>query len=81
MTDLHSDADPELTTTGISHVAALDGGKISTFKVSPKNAGLPEAEPEDLVEGDRSRDGLWVGCRRSREFLLDLSGQQTDTTR
>ena len=34
----------ELTTTGISHVAALDGGKISTFKISPKNAGLPRSE-------------------------------------
>ncbi|HET7211193.1 MAG TPA: anthranilate phosphoribosyltransferase [Methyloceanibacter sp.] len=42
----------ELTTTGVSHVAALDGGKVSTFKVSPKNAGLPEAKPEDLVGGD-----------------------------
>src|SRR5262249_49530043 len=38
----------ELTTTGISHVAAVEGGKVSTFKVSPKNAGLPEARPEDL---------------------------------
>jgi anthranilate phosphoribosyltransferase len=42
----------ELTTTGVSHVAALDGGKISTFKVSPKNAGLPEAKSDDLVGGD-----------------------------
>jgi anthranilate phosphoribosyltransferase len=42
----------ELTTTGISHVAALDGGKVSTFKVSPKNAGLPEAKPDDLIGGD-----------------------------
>jgi anthranilate phosphoribosyltransferase len=42
----------ELTTTGISHVAALDGGKVSTFKVSPKNAGLPEASPADLIGGD-----------------------------
>jgi anthranilate phosphoribosyltransferase len=42
----------ELTTTGISHVAVLDGGKVSTFKVTPKNAGLPEAKPEDLTGGD-----------------------------
>ena len=34
----------ELTTTTISHVAALDRGTISTFKISPKNAGLPQAQ-------------------------------------
>jgi anthranilate phosphoribosyltransferase len=44
----------ELTTTGVSDVAALDGGRISTFKISPKNAGLPEAKPEDLKGGDAS---------------------------
>ena len=42
----------ELTTTGISHVAVLDRGRISTFKISPRNAGLPEARPEDLTGGD-----------------------------
>ena len=52
-----SDGLDELTTTGISHVAALDGGKISTFKISPRNAGLPDAKPEDL---DRRR------CDRER---------------
>jgi anthranilate phosphoribosyltransferase len=47
-----SDRLDELTTTGISHVAALDGGKISTFRISPKNAGLPDDKPEDLSGGD-----------------------------
>ena len=42
----------ELTTTGISHVAVLDRGRVSTFKISPRNAGLPEARPEDLTGGD-----------------------------
>jgi len=42
----------ELTTTNISHVAVLDQGKISTFRISPRNAGLPDARPEDLVGGD-----------------------------
>jgi anthranilate phosphoribosyltransferase len=46
----------ELTTTGVSHVAALDGGKVSTFKVSPKNAGLPEASPADLIGGDAAEN-------------------------
>jgi len=47
-----SDGLDELTTTGISHVAALDRGTISTFNISPKNAGLPESKPEDLIGGD-----------------------------
>jgi anthranilate phosphoribosyltransferase len=42
----------ELSTTGVSHVAVLDAGKVSTFKISPKNAGLPEARLEDLLGGD-----------------------------
>jgi anthranilate phosphoribosyltransferase len=51
-----SDGLDELTTTGISHVAALDAGKVMTFKVSPKNAGLPEAKPEDLTGGDAAEN-------------------------
>jgi anthranilate phosphoribosyltransferase len=47
-----SDGLDELTTTGISHVAVLDAGEVSTFKISPRNAGLPEATLEDLTGGD-----------------------------
>jgi anthranilate phosphoribosyltransferase len=50
----------ELTTTGISHVAVLDGGNVSTFKVSPKNAGLPEAKPEDLIGGDAAENAAHI---------------------
>ncbi|WP_193427422.1 anthranilate phosphoribosyltransferase [Methyloceanibacter superfactus] len=46
----------ELTTTNVSHVAVLDQGKISTFKISPRNAGLPDAKPEDLVGGDATEN-------------------------
>ncbi|MGH6866544.1 MAG: anthranilate phosphoribosyltransferase [Methyloceanibacter sp.] len=42
----------ELTTTDVSHVAALDRGRVSTFEISPRNAGLPDARPEDLIGGD-----------------------------
>ena len=55
-----SDGLDELTTTGISHVAALDGGKISTFKISPKNAGLPDAKPEDLSGGDATENAAHI---------------------
>jgi anthranilate phosphoribosyltransferase len=46
----------ELTTTGVSHIALLDAGEVSTFKISPKNAGLPEAKPEDLTGGDATEN-------------------------
>jgi anthranilate phosphoribosyltransferase len=42
----------ELTTTTMSDVAVLDHGKVSTFRISPRNAGLVEARPEDLIGGD-----------------------------
>jgi anthranilate phosphoribosyltransferase len=41
-------------------VAALDGGKISTFRISPKNAGLPEAKPEDLSGGDATENAAHI---------------------
>jgi anthranilate phosphoribosyltransferase len=50
----------ELTTTGISHVAVLDSGKVSTFNVSPKNAGLTEAKPEDLLGGDAAENAAHI---------------------
>ena len=42
----------EMTTTGASHVAELSGGEVRAFDVSPADAGLPEARPEDLKGGD-----------------------------
>ena len=50
----------ELTTTTISHVAALDRGTISTFNISPKNAGLPQAKPEDLIGGDATENAAHI---------------------
>jgi anthranilate phosphoribosyltransferase len=46
-----SDGLDELTTTGVSDVAVVDSGKVSTFRISPRNAGLPDARPEDLAGG------------------------------
>jgi len=50
----------ELTTTGISHVAVLDQGRVSTFKISPRNAGLPDARPEDLTGGDATENAAHI---------------------
>jgi len=42
----------ELTTTNISHIAVLDQGQVASFRISPRNAGLPDAKPDDLIGGD-----------------------------
>jgi anthranilate phosphoribosyltransferase len=47
-----SDGLDELTTTGMTVVAELDKGAITQFEVSPEDAGLPIADPKDLIGGD-----------------------------
>ena len=47
-----SDGLDEITTTGPTFVAQLDGGKIETFEVTPEEAGLKRASAADLKGGD-----------------------------
>lgn len=47
-----SDGLDELTTTGPSYVAALENGHVRSFEISPADAGLPLAQPVDLLGGD-----------------------------
>jgi anthranilate phosphoribosyltransferase len=42
----------EITTTGPTRVVALAKGDISEFEVTPEDAGLPRAKPEDLRGGE-----------------------------
>jgi len=42
----------ELTTTGPSYVAQLSRGAVTELKVTPEDAGLARAAPEDLKGGD-----------------------------
>ena len=42
----------EMTTTGPSFVAELLDGKVRTFEVTPEDAGLPRAAPDDIRGGD-----------------------------
>ncbi len=46
-----SDGLDELTTTGVSYVAELKDGQVSGFEVSPEDAGIAIAKPEDLKGG------------------------------
>jgi anthranilate phosphoribosyltransferase len=42
----------ELTTTGPSHVAELRDGRVTSFEVTPEDAGLPRGRLEDLRGAD-----------------------------
>ena len=47
-----SDGLDEITTTGPTHVASLENGKVTSFDITPEEAGLPRANPADLRGGD-----------------------------
>lgn len=47
-----SDGLDELTTTGPSRICEYHQGKVRQFELSPEDAGLPVAKPEDLKGGD-----------------------------
>ena len=46
-----SDGTCEITTTGPTYVAALEGGEITEFEISPDQAGVPTATLADLKGG------------------------------
>lgn len=46
-----SDGLDEITTTGTTFVAQLKDGKVTEFEISPTDAGIPLAEPDDLKGG------------------------------
>jgi len=64
-----SDGLDELTTTGPSHVVALKDGSITSFDVSPEDAGLPIASADDLKGGDAAVNGAAIKAL--------LAGEQT----
>jgi anthranilate phosphoribosyltransferase len=47
-----SDGLDELTTTGPSFVAQIKDGNLTSFEVSPEDAGIPRARPDDLKGAD-----------------------------
>ncbi|MDA1101670.1 MAG: anthranilate phosphoribosyltransferase [Proteobacteria bacterium] len=47
-----ADGTDEITTTGPTHVAALEGGEITEFRITPAQAGLPTATLADLKGGE-----------------------------
>ncbi len=55
-----ADGSDELTTTGVSYVAALKDGAITEFEIEPEEAGLPRAAPEDLKGGEASKNAAAI---------------------
>ncbi|UHS61207.1 anthranilate phosphoribosyltransferase [Agrobacterium vaccinii] len=49
---VHGSGLDEITTTGTTHVAALEDGKIRTFELTPKDFGVDAAGIDDLKGGD-----------------------------
>jgi anthranilate phosphoribosyltransferase len=47
-----SDGLDEITITGPTAVAALEGGKVRLFEITPEDAGLPRASGDSLKGGD-----------------------------
>ncbi len=47
-----SDGLDEITTSGPTHVAALENGTVRTFDINPEDAGVARAKPEALKGGD-----------------------------
>jgi anthranilate phosphoribosyltransferase len=47
-----SDGLDEITTSGPTHVAALESGKVRTFEIKPEDVGIDRAKPEALRGGD-----------------------------
>ncbi len=47
-----SDGLDEITTTGATYVSEINQGKLSSFEVTPEDAGLPRADGADLKGGD-----------------------------
>ncbi len=63
----------ELTTTGPSFVAQLKDGAITTFTITPADAGLPTARPEDLKGGSPE-----VNAQAIRDLVAGKKGPYRD---
>ncbi len=65
----------EMTTTGPSFVAELKDAKVTTFEVSPEDAGLGVASPEDLKGGDGAHNAAAL-----RQVMDGVPGPYRDVT-
>jgi len=55
-----SDGSDEITTAGPTFVAELKDGKVTSFEITPEDAGLKRVSPADLKGGDAERNAAEV---------------------
>jgi anthranilate phosphoribosyltransferase len=70
---VHGSGLDELTTTGSSQVAALENGRVTTFELTPEEAGLKRASLADLKGGDPAGNAAIM-----RALLAGASGPIRD---
>ena len=68
-----SDGLDEITTTGATTISEFKDGKVSSFEVTPEDAGLSRADPADLKGGDAE-----TNARAITEMLDGQSGPYRD---
>ena len=68
-----SDGLDEMTTTGPSYVAEIKNGAVDTFEVTPGDAGLPKAKPDDLKGGEPE-----VNAQTMKDMLAGAAGPFRD---
>ncbi|WP_024585576.1 anthranilate phosphoribosyltransferase [Aliihoeflea sp. 2WW] len=55
---VHGDGLDEMTTAGVTQVAALEDGEIHTFEIEPEQFGLRRARAEELKGGDAQTNAM-----------------------
>jgi len=70
---VHGSGLDELTTAGVSTVAALDGGKVETFEIVVEDVGLPRARLDDLRGGTPQHNATLM-----RDLLGGVGGPLRD---
>lgn len=70
---VHGDGLDEMTTAGVTRVAALENGEIRSFEVVPEDVGLARVEPEALKGGDARQNAAAL-----RDVLAGRPGAYRD---
>lgn len=63
----------EITTTGVTHVAEFKDGKVTRYDVTPEDADLSRAHPNDLKGGDAEENAGFI-----RDLLDGKAGPYRD---
>jgi anthranilate phosphoribosyltransferase len=70
---VHGDGLDELTTAGVTTIAAFEDGEINTFEVVPEDCGLPRARLEDIRGGEPQHNAALM-----RDLLAGVGGPLRD---